>query len=93
MSLPLQVGFELTYVIDDGSTLVLDDLRVKDDAEIRTVMKSVLKYIKETRDPKIKSAVVCLNGEISSMIEAEFGTSTNEWELVATRVSIYNNII
>lgn len=81
----LDVGFQLTHLIDDGKTLVLDELRVNKKTERKEVQKAVLKYINEISDPNIRFSATGV--DVVLMTNQEMGFyGTDQWNLITKRV-------
>lgn len=81
-----QVGFQLTHLIDDGKTLVLDELRVDKKTERKEVQNAVLKYINETSDPNVRLSATGV--DVVLMTNHEMGFyGTDQWNLITKRVS------
>lgn len=78
------VGFLLTHLIDDGSTLVLDKLRIKQDSDNKKIKKAVYEHIKQTQDPTIKTASMTPHPEMTDTYVLE-ECSDKEWNLVTVK--------
>jgi hypothetical protein len=81
-----QVGFQLTHLIDDGKTLVLDELRVNKKTERKEVQNAVLKYINEISDPNVRLTATGVNVVLMTNHEMGF-YGTDQWNLITKRVS------
>ncbi|CAG2224121.1 unnamed protein product [Mytilus edulis] len=78
------VGFLLTHLIDDGSTLVLDKLRVEEGSDNKKIKKTVYEHIKQTQDPMIKTASINFDPKMTDTHALE-EYSVKDWNLVTVK--------
>lgn len=77
-------GFQLTYQVDNGETLFLDELRVINDEDVKTIQEAILKFINAT-NPHTRLISLCAHDSLLTKVDADV-RKPSDWRVVTKRV-------